>query len=42
MVNELIKMQIPFNTGKLEDVLNYLTGDAYFTVNKMEEHKLYV
>ncbi len=38
MINTLIKKEIPFSAGKLEDVLNFLAGDTYFTVNKMEEH----
>lgn len=38
MVNTLIKMEIPFNAGKLDDVLDYLAGDTYFTVNRMDEH----
>lgn len=38
MVNTLIKMEISFNAGKLGDVLDYLVGDTYFTVNRMDEH----
>lgn len=38
MVDILIKNEIPFSAGKLEDVLDFLAGDTYFTVNKMEEH----
>jgi len=38
MVDTLIKNDIPFNVGKLEDVLDFLAGDTYFTVNVMEEH----
>lgn len=38
MLIQLIKIEIPFNTEKLEDVLNFLAGDTYFTVNKMDEH----
>lgn len=38
MVNTLIKMEIPFSAGKLDDVLDYLAGDTYFTVNRMDEH----
>lgn len=38
MVDALIKNDIPFSVGKLEDVLDFLAGDTYFTVNIMEEH----
>lgn len=38
MINTLIKMEIPFSAGKLDDVLDYLAGDTYFTVNRMDEH----
>ncbi len=38
MVNILIEKEIPFNAGELDDVLNFLVGDTYFTVNRMEEH----
>lgn len=38
MVDTLIKNEIPFSAGKLDDVLNFLAGDTYFTVNKMGEH----
>jgi len=38
MINALIEMKIPFNAGELENVLNFLAGDTYFTVNKMDEH----
>lgn len=38
MVDQLIKNEIPFNTGKLEDILDFLVGDTYFTVNEMSEH----
>ena len=38
MVCVLIKKQVPFEVGRLEDVLDFLTGDTYFTVNKMDEH----
>lgn len=38
MLIQLIKNEIPFNTGKLEDVLNFLAGDTYFTVNMMGGH----
>lgn len=38
MVDALIKNDIPFSVGKLEDVLDFLAGDTYFTVNVMEEH----
>jgi hypothetical protein len=38
MVNTLIKKDIPFSAGKLEEVLNFLAGDTYFNVNRMSEH----
>ena len=38
MLCEMIKKQIPFEVGRLEDVLDFLAGDTYFTVNKMDEH----
>ena len=38
MVDALIKNDIPFSVGKLEDVLDFLAGDTYFTVNIMDEH----
>ena len=38
MVCALIQRQIPFDAGKLDDVLDFLAGDTYFTVNKMDEH----
>lgn len=38
MVENLIKMQIPFETRKINDVLDFLAGDTYFSVNKKDEH----
>ena len=38
MVNALIEMQIPFDAGELEAVLDYLAGDTYFTVNNSGEY----
>jgi len=38
MVDALIKMHIPFNVWELEDVLDFLAGDTYFTVNRMTDH----
>jgi hypothetical protein len=38
MVNALIKSEIPFQAGDLEEVLNYLCGDTDFTVNDYGEH----
>ena len=38
MVDGLIKLQIPFGVGKLDDVTDFLAGDTYFIVNKHSEH----
>lgn len=38
MISTLIKMQIPFEVGKLEIVLDFLAGETYFTVNEIDEH----
>lgn len=32
----LIKRQVPFQVGRLEDVIDFLTGDTYFAVNKID------
>lgn len=40
MVNALIEMKIPFESQNLDDVLNFLTGDTYFTVNGLGEYDL--
>ncbi len=43
MVNALISAEVPFEAGKLSDVLDYLAGETYFTVNEYDEHRfLYV
>ncbi len=34
MAIQLIKAEIPFEAGKIEEVLDFLAGDTYFTVNK--------
>ena len=38
MVKFLIKKEIPFQARELNDVLNYLAGEAYFIVNDYDEH----
>ncbi|PIU50848.1 hypothetical protein COS91_07550 [Candidatus Desantisbacteria bacterium CG07_land_8_20_14_0_80_39_15] len=38
MAKVLIKNKIPFIAPDLEDVLNYLAGETYFTVNGYSEH----
>jgi hypothetical protein len=38
MVIALIDMKIPFEAGELENVLSYLAGDTYFTVNSGGEN----
>ncbi len=38
MVNALIKQEIPFQAGGLEEVVNYLSGETYFRVNEFSEH----
>lgn len=38
MVRALIEHGIPFTASGLEDVLNYLTGETYFSVNEYSEH----
>lgn len=35
---DFIKMIIPFQTKDLNDVLDYLTGDSYFSVNSYDDH----
>jgi len=37
MVDRLIKTHVPFNAGKLNDVIDFLAGDTYFTVNKIDD-----
>lgn len=38
MVDALIEMQIPFEADDLDKVVDFLSGDTYFTVNKMDDH----
>jgi len=40
MVKKLIEMNIPFKANNLENVLDFLVGDTYFTVNKFGNHDL--
>lgn len=41
MVKTLIKNRIPFKAHKLESVLDYLSGESYFTVNAYAEHCIF-
>ncbi len=38
MIDALIEMHIPFETEKLDILLDFLAGDTYFTVNGRDEH----
>lgn len=38
MIKALIKNRIPFEAHNLESVLDYLSGDSYFTVNAYDKH----
>lgn len=38
MVDALMEIQVPFEAGELEAVLDYLAGDTYFTVNNESDH----
>lgn len=38
MIKVLIKKEIPFQAKDLKDVVNYLAGETYFSVNKYDEH----
>jgi len=38
MAIELIKEKIPFEANELKEVLDYLAGETYFTVNDYSEH----
>jgi len=40
MLKNLINEDIPFRSENLEDVLQYLAGETYFSVNSYEEHNL--
>lgn len=40
MVKALIRNGIPFEAYKLESVLDYLSGESYFTVNDHGEHSI--
>lgn len=43
MVKSLIKREIPFQAPGLDIVLDYLSGETYFTVNGYDEHRfLYI
>lgn len=41
MVKDLIKKKIPFQAIKLNEVVNYLSGETYFIVNDYSEHVFY-
>lgn len=41
MVKALIKNNISFRAGDLEEVLNYLRGETHFTVNEHAEHSFF-
>ncbi len=41
MVKALIENRIPFKALKLESVLDYLSGESYFTVNVYAEHWIF-
>jgi len=41
MVKALIKNRIPFKAHKLESVIDYLSGESYFTVNTYAEHWIF-
>ncbi len=38
MVKSLIKEKIPFRARELKEVIEYLSGETYFTVNDYDEH----
>ncbi len=38
MVNALIKKKVPFQAIDIENVLEYLSGETYFTVNDYDKH----
>ncbi len=41
MAKALIKQKIPFRADELKNVLDYLAGETYFTVNDYEEHNFW-
>lgn len=41
MVKALIQNKIPFEANEIEDVLNYLSGESYFTVNDYDKHYIF-
>lgn len=41
MIKALVRNGIPFEAHKLESVLDYLTGESYFTVNTYDEHSIF-
>ena len=41
MVKALIQNEILFRANDIEDVLNYLSGESYFTVNDYDKHYIF-
>jgi len=41
MVKSLIKKKVPFQARELKEVIEYLSGETYFTVNDYDEHVFY-
>jgi hypothetical protein len=41
MVKALIQDEIAFEANEIEDVLNYLSGESYFTVNDYDKHYIF-
>jgi hypothetical protein len=41
MASSLIKNEVPFEARKLNEVIEYLSGESYFTVNEYGEHVFY-
>ncbi len=41
MAKALVKEKIPFRADELKNVLDYLAGETYFTVNSYEEHNFW-
>lgn len=41
MVKALIQNEIPFEANEIEDVLSYLSGESYFTVNDYDKHYIF-
>lgn len=39
MIDSLIRAEVPFEAGKLSEVLDFLAGETYFVVNEYDEHR---